>query len=249
MTQSPGGTGSDSSDDDQRGQSAEPGPELPTVTQWWSADSVAPPHPPTEVDAPHSPTEVDAPHPPTETGGFGPRTPDAPLRDQTGLALGRTVSAVGPTGIVRRGPGVPVTPPAGQSGLTAEQVWRTARPPGPSRRRPRLRRLPGSLTVILLAASGAVLYLRFHHAPFRVTGVGITRRRNRMRGGRDREDYHQWLGRNRLVSVAAPARPATAPPAQPVGDRRAARRVRDHRRRRRGPWQRVAGGHAAGPRP
>jgi hypothetical protein len=28
--------------------------------------------------------------------------------------------------------------------------------------------------VILLAASGVVLYLRFHHAPFRVTGVAIT---------------------------------------------------------------------------
>jgi hypothetical protein len=28
--------------------------------------------------------------------------------------------------------------------------------------------------VILLAASGVVPYLRFHHAPFRVTGVAIT---------------------------------------------------------------------------
>lgn len=176
MTQSPGGTGSDSSDDDQRGQSAEPGPELPTVTQWWSADSVAPPHPPTEVDAPHSPTEVDAPHPPTETGGFGPRTPDAPLRDQTGLALGRTVSAVGPTGIVRRGPGVPVSSPAGQAGPTAGQVWRTGQPPAPPRRRRRLRRsASGALTVVLLAAAGVVLYLRFHHAPLRVTSVAITR--------------------------------------------------------------------------
>jgi hypothetical protein len=39
----------------------------------------------------------------------------------------------------------------------------------------RLRRLLGSaLTVILLAASGLVLYLRFHHAPFHVTGVTIS---------------------------------------------------------------------------
>jgi uncharacterized protein (DUF58 family) len=28
--------------------------------------------------------------------------------------------------------------------------------------------------VILLAASGVVLYLRFHHTPFRVTGVAIS---------------------------------------------------------------------------
>ncbi len=30
------------------------------------------------------------------------------------------------------------------------------------------------LTGILLAASGVLLYLRFHHAPFEVTGVAIT---------------------------------------------------------------------------
>ena len=39
----------------------------------------------------------------------------------------------------------------------------------------RLRRQFGTaLTVILLAASGVVLYLRFHHAPFGVTGVTIS---------------------------------------------------------------------------
>ena len=31
-----------------------------------------------------------------------------------------------------------------------------------------------ALTVILLAASAVVLYLRFHHAPFNVTGVAIS---------------------------------------------------------------------------
>ena len=31
-----------------------------------------------------------------------------------------------------------------------------------------------ALTVILLAASGIIFYLRFHHAPFQVTGVAIT---------------------------------------------------------------------------
>ena len=35
--------------------------------------------------------------------------------------------------------------------------------------------LSWALTVILLAASGVILYLRFHHAPFHVTGVAISR--------------------------------------------------------------------------
>jgi hypothetical protein len=62
-----------------------------------------------------------------------------------------------------------------QAGVTAEQVWRTGRLPQPERRPGRLRRLGGvALTVILLAAAGVVLFLRFHHAPFRVTGVAIT---------------------------------------------------------------------------
>jgi hypothetical protein len=80
-----------------------------------------------------------------------------------------------PPEIVRYGPGVPATPPAGQAELTAERAWLGSGPAGPSRRLARLRRLSGAaLTVILLAASGVLLYLRFHHAPFRVTGVAIT---------------------------------------------------------------------------
>ena len=77
--------------------------------------------------------------------------------------------------VVRYGPGVPASVPASQARPEAERVWRTGRLPEPSRRPLRLRRLFGSaLTVILLAASGVVLYLHFHHAPFRVTGVGIS---------------------------------------------------------------------------
>lgn len=65
--------------------------------------------------------------------------------------------------------------PASQAGPKAELVWRTGRLPKPPRGRARLRRLFGSaLTVILLAASGVVLYLHFHHAPFHVTSVAIT---------------------------------------------------------------------------
>lgn len=48
--------------------------------------------------------------------------------------------------------------------------------PAPHRRRRRVRRIAsGALTVTLLAAAVVVLYLRFHHAPLRVTGVTITR--------------------------------------------------------------------------
>ena len=78
--------------------------------------------------------------------------------------------------VVRYGPGVPVSAPASQAGLQAERLWHTGRLPEPPRRRGRLRRLLGSaLTVILLAASGVVLYLRFHQAPFHVTGVVISK--------------------------------------------------------------------------
>jgi hypothetical protein len=80
-----------------------------------------------------------------------------------------------PSDVVRYGPGVPVSEAASETGPEAERVWRTGRPPNPPRRTPRLRRLLGSaLTVILLAASGVVLYLRLHHAPFGVTGVVIS---------------------------------------------------------------------------
>jgi len=78
---------------------------------------------------------------------------------------------------LRYGPGVPPGPPAGAAAETAERIWRTGRPDQPVRRPRRWRRLAGTaLTVILLAASAVVLYLRFHHAPFHVTAVAITRR-------------------------------------------------------------------------
>ena len=76
---------------------------------------------------------------------------------------------------MRYGPGVPVGLAAGQAGQTAERVWRSGQTAMPGRRPRRLRRALGSaLTVILLAASGVVLYLRFYHPPFHVTGVVIS---------------------------------------------------------------------------
>jgi hypothetical protein len=84
--------------------------------------------------------------------------------------------------LYRRGPGVPAAVPGrGQPVLTAEEVWRGQLPPGQSPRpghgsgRRRWRRRAGSaLTVALLIAVAAVLFLRLHHAALRVTGVAIT---------------------------------------------------------------------------
>ena len=62
--------------------------------------------------------------------------------------------------------------------------------------------------MILLAASGTVLFLRFYHPPFHVTWCGdLPARAGRLRGGGDRADRYQRLGRDGLLSVALPARP------------------------------------------
>jgi hypothetical protein len=112
-----------------------------------------------------APTQPPTPAPPTR--------PPAPT---TSIEAARAAPTLPPTDDFRYGPGVPAAPPAGQAGW-AEQVWRTGHPPEPPRRPRRLRRRAGSaLTVALLAASGVVLFLRFHHAPFQVTGVVISAR-------------------------------------------------------------------------
>lgn len=116
-----------------------------------------PSYPLTENAASHPPTE-EALSPPEADGALAPAQP-----------VGR------PQELVRYGPGVPAPPSADQAGPAAEWVWRTGQPPGPRMRARRWRQLAGSaLTVVLLAASGVVLYLRFHHAPFQVTDVAIS---------------------------------------------------------------------------
>jgi hypothetical protein len=111
--------------------------------------------------SPHAPTEV-LPHPPTEVA--------APVASPPAEPPGQTRD------IVRYGPGVPATPPPGRAELTAERAWHGTGPAQPpSRRRERWRRLASAgLTISLLAASAVVLYVRFHHPPFHVTGVKIT---------------------------------------------------------------------------
>jgi hypothetical protein len=110
------------------------------------------------------------PHPPTDIVPFEQTTDIVPFEQTTEGVPSQQAAEV-----IRYGPGVPATPPAGQAGLTAEHIWRTGLPPE-ARRRPAKRRrwLGTALTVLLLAASGVVLYLRFHHAPFHVTGVAIS---------------------------------------------------------------------------
>jgi hypothetical protein len=131
-----------------------------------SADLAGPSH--------DAPTGV-LPRPPTEVVRPGPGIPANVPAGQAAQTTESSSSREQPAEIVRYGPGVPATPPNGQAGLTAERVWQASGPARLPRRPTRLRRLSSSaLTVILLAASGVVLYLRFHHAPFHVTGVAIT---------------------------------------------------------------------------
>jgi hypothetical protein len=153
---------------------ANPSPDAPTeVVPPHAPTEVVPPHAPTEVVPPHAPTEVVPPHAPTGVVGHGPGVP--PPAGQAELTAEGAWPADRPQEVVRYGPGVPATPPAGQAELTAERVWRASRPAKRSGRSARLLRLSGwALTVILLAASGVLLFLRFHHAPFHVTGVVIS---------------------------------------------------------------------------
>jgi hypothetical protein len=141
-----------------------------------TAAPYAPTYVPPRDDPPWEPasvprTEAASPHPPTSVPPRQPWADTAASYVPNSVPPRDAETAHPSSDVVRHGPGVPVS----QAGVTAEQVWRTGRLPQPERRPGRLRRLGGvALTVILLAAAGVVLFLRFHHAPFRVTGVAIT---------------------------------------------------------------------------
>jgi hypothetical protein len=132
------------------------------------AGQAAPADPPGEAAPSHPPTQAVPPS--DEAAPSHPPTQAVPPLDETPPPPAEAVPPQLPSQVVRYGPGVPVTVSAGQ----AELLWRTGRLPAPPRRRRKLRRFLGSaITVILLAASGVVLFLRFYHAPFHVTGVVI----------------------------------------------------------------------------
>jgi hypothetical protein len=100
----------------------------------------------------------------------GPPTGHAPAVAQ-GQPAAETASRQPTSEILRYGPGVP----ASQAEVSAEQVWRTGQVPSPPRRPVRLRRLAGTaVTVLLFAAAAVLLFLRFYHAPFSVTGATFT---------------------------------------------------------------------------
>lgn len=147
----------------------QPDPAVPA----WAQSGLVPPHPTTEIVR-HGPGL-----PGTQTVGQ-PAVPGNPVPGSPvpGSPAPEDVGQVSlPQEMIRYGPGVPSTRPSGPVGLTAEHVWRADRPGESSRRRRRLGRVFGlALTVVLLAASGVVLYLRFHQAPFHVTSVAITQR-------------------------------------------------------------------------
>jgi hypothetical protein len=138
-------------------------PFLPTEVEYSRpADESTRGYPPAEGASPLLPTEVEPPFPSAHAG---------PASQPT-----RTGRAVPASELTRFGPGVPPPSPAGTM-HTAERVWRTGLADDLPRRPRRWRGRAGAvLTVILLAASAVVLYLRFHHAPFHVTGVAITQR-------------------------------------------------------------------------
>lgn len=76
--------------------------------------------------------------------------------------------------VVRYGPGVPGGATADRAAPTAEQVWQAGAPAAVPRGRRGRRIASSAVSIALLVASGAVIFLRLHHGPFGVTGVAIT---------------------------------------------------------------------------
>ena len=169
------------------------------VAPTYQPTEVAPTYQPTEVAPSYRPTLPPTTAPPHEPTTLSPRRQDVrsnptviapqvrpnvdPWDQATSMAAGPFAPPVPPTSfdpgprasasppspeVMRYGPGVPPS----QASVSAEQVWRTGQMPTPPKRPVRFRRLASlALTVILLAAAGVLLFLRFHHSPFKVSGV------------------------------------------------------------------------------
>ncbi len=145
-------------------------PQHELVTRLRFDDAAGPPsQPPTDATNARFalPKGARAPaQPVTQTALPRRSLPDAPN-------LPRMVAA--PEDLVRYGPGVPAAAPGARVGPMAARASRGG-PAAPADRHARVRRILGAaLAVILLAASGVVFYLRFHHPPFQVTRVAIVR--------------------------------------------------------------------------
>ena len=160
-------------------------PYLPTeIEPPYLPTDIEPPYPPPADARPFLPTEIEPPYPPryegvayqpTHTGVGEPGTAGPPYIPSHARPVGQPAQAGPAPEFTRYGPGVPAASPP-DAAHTAERIWRSSRTDQPPRRPRRWRGLARSaLTVILLAASGVVLFLRFHHTPFHVTGVAITR--------------------------------------------------------------------------
>ncbi len=144
-------------------------PANPPPRPWWEAARAA------RAEAVTQPPAADPANPPPQPSWEAAPTGGAETVTRLPAADPANPSLQPSSDVVRYGPGVPVNVPASQAGLQAERLWHTGHLAEKPRRRGKLRRLLGSaLTVILLAAAGVVLYLRFHHAPFHVTGVVIS---------------------------------------------------------------------------
>ena len=250
----------------------QPTEAVPTYQPTVPADAV-PPHPPTAVAPPHPPTEVaprrqdpasfssptviapqarpyaDPREQPTvmPAGAFAPPAPMTNIDPSRPPAPYPAAAAPPPSELVRYGPGVPPS----QAGVSAEQVWRTGHIPQPPKRPVRYRRLASLvLTLVLLAAAGVLLFLRFHHAPFHVTGAPTLQTAQNgctvnvtgqiPTNGSSGTISYQW--------VFTPQQAAPQPLSQSV-DVRGARRVRDRGRPGPGARHRFGAGDPPGSRP
>jgi hypothetical protein len=159
-------------------------PRLPSFTPRPPAGAAAGPGqdaPERQVQpVPCQPTQASQPSQPSPSQLYEPTRTAPPARGGQGAppagSSGGSGSGGYPQQVVRHGPGVPAPAPGrgGQPAPTAEEVWRTGLPSATRRPRP-LRRVAGTaLSVVLLAASGVVIYQRLHHGPFGVTGTAIT---------------------------------------------------------------------------
>src|SRR6266700_3558882 len=143
-------------------ESSGPGPAWPTDAGEGEATRTFIGREPGTWPRPADPTDPSL-HPPTEIEPSQQEPDIVPFQQETDIVPFDIVPFEQAAEVVRHGPGVPTTPPGSQAGLTAEHIWRTGLPPASHRRPARLRRWLGTaLTVLLLAASGVVLYLRFH---------------------------------------------------------------------------------------